>query len=197
MVAVPECMHEFLGEESTWQELSAVFLVAFVATAAQAVAYGPSSFDVPIWRYWLGLFLAADVFAGSVGNLTRGTNDHYASSARRRWAFIAVHWHLIAIFACWHAASGEEFQACLLVNVCVLVVASIVNLSPKAGGVQRFVGGVLMVCFMFSLAVLHPLSQDMMPVTVMFALKVSYCFAVDHYYGLGCDAEADYKALGA
>jgi len=181
MVAIYPCLHEIFGVESTWAEIVVVLSLALGMTCTHALTV---SVDASRWRYWLGLLLAGDVYAGCIANFTQGTNNHYASSAWRRWVFISVHWHLIGVFVLWRTASDGSFFACLVVNVLVLVAASITNLTPKARGAQRFAGGVCMVTGVFFLMVVQPVPPEIMPVAVMFLLKVAFAFAVDHYHGL-------------
>eukprot|EP00756_Hemistasia_phaeocysticola_P055889 Hpha_TRINITY_DN3188_c0_g1::TRINITY_DN3188_c0_g1_i1::g.96561::m.96561 len=130
---------------------------------------------MPRWKRWLGLSLVGDVIAGFVANFTRGTNDYYAASPTRRWMFIGVHYHIIAIAY----LLGGVLRDAWVIWAYTIGAAAAVN-SLKGSTLQRVAGasaagsGLLLTSLM-------KMPQWMRLVSNFFITKVAYSFAVDHY----------------
>ena len=87
---MPRALHDVFGTQQSPITLALVALAMPLAV----IAVLPALTEVEWWRALLAALLVADLAAGAVANLTRGTSDHYAASAQRRIVFLIVHLHL-------------------------------------------------------------------------------------------------------
>ncbi len=169
----PAVLHDVIGEAPDPRELVVVALFG-VAVATLLLARLPGS-DLGLGRGALAWLLIADIAAGCLANFTRSTNDYYAARPSHRWAFIAVHVHLLAVG--WLV--GELTGSVVGLWAYVVVGAAVVNAlagRPR----QVFVAGLLLAVGLV-LAVALQLSPVMRAVAALFLLKVLYAFAVDHH----------------
>lgn len=172
-ISVPAALHEVLGEHTTVRDIGAIV----IACAATLGAAGWLS-EVPLSpRSALGWLLVADIAAGTVANLSRGTNDFYARRPRGRWLFIAIHAHILV--AAW--AFQAPLAPALYVWATTMGAATLVNLHAGRPAQKTIAGAALTVCA----AVLAWAAREMPPamalVSGLFMLKVVFSFAVDHW----------------
>ncbi|MER3390534.1 MAG: hypothetical protein RJQ01_10925 [Microcella sp.] len=170
-VRIPSGLHEVLGER---QSRLALVLIA-AAAAAAVLALAPALADVPVWRAALAALMVADIGAGAIANLTRGTTDFYAARPGLRWVFIAVHAHLPLVALLLDLALTPT----LLAWAATIIAATVVNLL-QGHPEQRVVAGVLLAVILCTLPLLPEQSPVLLIVSALFALKVVYAFAVDH-----------------
>lgn len=170
-VRMPSALHEVLGAR---QSRIALVCVA-VAAVASVLAVASSLAEVPIWRAVIAGALVADIGAGAIANLTRGTTDHYASRPRLRWVFIAAHMHLplVAVLL------DLPLTTALVGWAATIVAATIVNLVADHPE-QRVIAGTLLVAQLCGLPLLPDQSPTLLVVSILFAIKVAYAFPVDH-----------------
>ena len=180
-VRIPEALHEVLGEHQSRLELAMVATFGMAVTAWIVVAGRDLLAEVPVWRAALAGLLILDVAAGSVANLTHGTNRYYALRPRHRLVFIAVHVHLLAI--AW--LLGAALAPAVAVWAYTIPAALMVNRlsgSPR----QTFAGGVGVAVGIVIVVMLTPsLGPPMAAVAALFLMKVAFAFAVDHYQDSG------------
>jgi hypothetical protein len=168
---IPSALHEVLGER---QSRLALALIA-AAAAVPVLAVAPALADVPVWRAVLAALLVADIGAGAIANLTRGTTDFYAARPRLRWVFIAVHVHLPLVALLLDLA----LTPALIAWAATIVAATVVNLLVRHPE-QRVVAGLLLAVILCGLPLLPDQSPTLLVVSALFATKVAYAFAVDH-----------------
>jgi hypothetical protein len=127
-------------------------------------------------RGGISIILIADIFAGTVANFTRGTNNFYAKRPRNRWLFIGIHAQPLLI--AW-LLDGNLLKA-LFVWLFTLISASIVNML--VGKIyQREVAGTLMSLGIFIAMMLYQNESFIyLTMSVFFMIKVVYSFSVDH-----------------
>ena len=169
-VPVPSALHEVLGEQ---QSRLALVLVA-VAAVMPVLAVSPALADVAVWRGILAALLVADIGAGAIANLTRGTTDFYAARPRLRWVFITVHVHLPLVALLLDLA----LTPALVAWAATIVAATVVNLLVRHPE-QRVVAGLLLAGILCGLPLLPDQSPALLIVSALFATKVAYAFAVD------------------
>lgn len=170
---VPPVLHEVFGEQSRWSDLGLIAAVAGLVTAAFAFTMdGPSG-----WRGGLALVLVADIAAGAIANLTLGTNQFYAIRPRKRWVFIAIHVHILALAWLVEARMGPAFAAWGV----TMLGAVLCNLR-FGGASQAALGGGLSVLGALVVVVAMPPEQPMLAfVYLLFLGKVVFAFGVDHF----------------
>jgi len=170
-ISMPPALHDVLGK---YQSRASLFLIGAVTVIAM-IATASSLADIPLWRGALAALLIADIAAGSVANLTEGTNDHYVSRPRSRWIFLAVHVHLpiVALLL------GAPVMPALIAWAATIAAGSIVNLLAGRASQRVAAGGAFaaIVCLVLMLPEQRP---EFLVVSVLFAFKVVFAFAVDH-----------------
>ena len=139
------------------------------------LAIWPALSSVELWRAVLAALLVADIAAGAVANVTRGTNDQYAASARRRIVFLVVHLHLPAIALLLHLPLLPALVAWAL----TIVAGSIIALSPLTTQ-QRPAAAMAVVVILSVSMLITETTTTLLFVTALFAIKVVLSFAVDH-----------------
>jgi len=178
-VVIPPALHDVLGK---YQSQSSLVLVGSVAVIA-VIATTPALANVPLWRGALAALLIADIAAGAIANVTEGTNDHYASRPRSRWVFLGVHLHLpiVALLL------GAPVMPALVVWATTIAAGSIVNLLAGRAS-QRVAAGAAFTAIVCLVLIFPEQPPELMVVSVLFAFKVVYAFAVDH-------SAIDYRAV--
>lgn len=83
-VKIPKWLHELHGEQSNWRDIGTVHLLAWASAVYVFLLVGG-------WAGALLAFLMVDIAGGVVANVTRGTNDHYATRPRHRIVFLCLH----------------------------------------------------------------------------------------------------------
>lgn len=170
-VVIPTPLHDVLGERQTRLSIAVIAGVAVVATLATAQALA----DVALWRALVAALLIADIGAGAVANLTKGTNDYYAARPRQRWVFIAVHIHL----PCVALLLALPLLPALLAWGMTITAAIVVNALHEHPD-QRVLAGALLAVVGCALPFLPAQQPVLLVVSALFAAKVAYAFAVDH-----------------
>lgn len=176
-IRIPGPLHEVLGERQTRLSLGLVAAALAGVPTALLIAAPEAAAEVPVWRAVLAVVLVADIAAGAVANLTRGTNDFYAARPRHRVVFLAVHVHLPLV--------------ALLLDLPLLpalalwagtIVSGVVVERLTGREAQRPAAGLLLVALLTAapLAAGHPV---LAVVAAVFAFKVVYAFGVDHRWG--------------
>ncbi len=170
----PTWLVEVLGETHVPAQTT-VFLLFGVLVAALFGANMNAA--VAPWRVAVALLLVGDIAAGALANFTRGTNDYYAARASRRLAFIAIHVHVVVL--------AWVLDAPLAPSVCVWLYAvgtALVVDAATGRRSQRFFGAA---AFAFGLTAVWLLGvpPPLLWVYVLFLLKVTFAFAVDHEFG--------------
>jgi hypothetical protein len=168
----PAFLHDVLGERFVPGELAVVLGVAVgVATYVTTALAEPG---LPIWRLVCAWVLIADIAAGCLANFTAGTNDFYAARPPNRWAFLAIHFHVIGVS--W--ALSAPLMPSIGVWAYTIAAGILVNLSLGRRG-ARFLAAALLVLGGVGLSVLD-VPRPLALVFALFYVKVAYAFALDH-----------------
>ncbi|MBW7477324.1 hypothetical protein K0T92_21630 [Paenibacillus oenotherae] len=173
---IPSFLHDVFGERQSIGAIVAILLFGGLLTAALYLAFPELADNVPVWRSSLALLLMFDIFSGCAANFTASTSNFYAARDKNRIVFIAIHFHVILV--------ALLLQADIWYSVAVwaytISAAFIVNaLHGKHS--QRFVAGLLLSAGLGSIPMLPDIQPYMLITFLLFMLKVSYSFAVDHY----------------
>jgi ribosomal protein S18 acetylase RimI-like enzyme len=172
---VPQSLHDVLGEQTRRLDLALIVLAG--AVVAGLFVHQMDLGDIAGWRVVLSVALVADIAAGAVANLTQGTNDYYVERPGHRWAFIAIHVHVLLV--AW-AVDAPLSQAVALWAFTVLS-ASVVNVrlsKPSASSLA----GTLVILGSAGVLLWQPSGPPaLLLVYVLFLFKVVFSFAVDHH----------------
>lgn len=168
---IPSALHDVFGEHQSAASLTLVLLAVPIAVLAVL----PALLTVELWRAVLAALLVADIAAGVVANFTRGTNDHYAASAKRRAVFIAVHVHLpiVALLLALPLIPA-------LIGWAFTIAASTAVVLLQGSPVQRPAAGCGIVIVLGATALVAETTTVLLFITALFAIKVVLSFAVDH-----------------
>ncbi len=177
---MPRALRDVFGTRQSPVALALVVLAMPLAVVAVLPALG----EVEWWRALLAGLLVADLAAGAVANLTRGTSDHYAASTQRRIVFLIVHLHLplIAFLLGLPLAPALIAWALTIAAAAVVVALQRRDLHKPAAGL-----GVVIV---LAVTAINPETTVVLLFLVaLFAIKVVLSFGVDHF-GKGDEIEA-------
>ncbi len=174
---LPSAVHEVFGEESTLIEM---LLVLFFSVGATWILFASTLVEweaLATWKFIVILILAFDIFAGFVANLTFSTNAFYQKSNKARLGFIAIHIQPLA-FA---FLADSSFSVGVGIWIYTILGALVVN-QLRGYPAQRVVAGVLVGLGLLALILFsNGIAVWLQIVLIFYHLKVTYCFAVDHY----------------
>ena len=175
-VAIPRVLHGVFGTQQSRVSLSLILLAMPFAVAA----VWPTLLTVEPWRGILAALLVADIAAGAVANVTRGTNGHYASSARRKAVFLTVHVHLPIVALLLSLAMRPALVAWALT-----IIAGTVVVLLRSSTLQRPVAAVGIIVILSITVLIAETSTPLLFIASLFAIKVVLSFAVDHSRATG------------
>lgn len=174
-IDVPQILHDVLGERTRRGDVALILLGG--AIVAGLFVYQVEQVGLPWWRYLVAIALVADIAAGAVANLTQGTNDYYAERPGHRWAFIAIHVHVLVL--AW-ALQMPLAQAAALWAYTISA-AIIVNLQFGSAS-QLPLAGLLVTVGAAGVLLWQPSGPAALSlVYLLFLFKVVFSFAVDHH----------------
>lgn len=176
LLPIPSWLHDVLGERQSVASLTLIVLAMPLAVLAVL----PALLAVEPWRAVIAAALVADIAAGAVANVTRGTNDHYAASARRRAVFLAVHLHLPAVAL----LLGLPLVPALVGWALTIAAGTIVVLMQQTT-MQRPVAAAAVVVILCAVTISPESSVPLLFIAALFAIKVVLAFAVDHSRATG------------
>jgi hypothetical protein len=167
-LALPRWTWVLFGERPVALEV----IASLTAGALGAAAWVAQTRPAASWQAVGAALLVADVVAGCLANFTRSTQLFYSARPRLRWAFIAVHGHIIG-FA---LLANEPLQGALLVWLTTMVGALVANRfrdSVVVGGGVLLTGLVLIVNL--------ELSATLTTLSLLYFLKVAFAFSTRHH----------------
>ena len=173
---IPALLHDVFGERQSPASLALILLSMPLAV----LAVWPALSALELWRALLAALLVADIAAGAVANVTRGTNDHYAASARRRTIFLAVHVHLPVV-----ALLMRLPLIPALVAWALTIIAGTIIVLPPLSAVQRPASATAVIAILSITTLFSDTTTALLFVTALFAIKVVLSFAVDHSRATG------------
>lgn len=168
---MPAPLHDVFGERQSPASLALIGLAIPLAV----LAVWPALVAIDLWRAVLAGILVADIAAGAVANLTRGTNDHYAASARRRIVFLAVHVHLPVVAL----LLGLPVLP-TLVAWALTIIAGAIIVHPRVATLQRPASATAVIVILSVTMLFSDTTPTVLFITALFAIKVVLSFAVDH-----------------
>ncbi len=174
----PPALHDVFGESPSAREIVAVLAFGLGVAAWLMLGLHAGHATLPWWRWAIAALVITDIAAGCVANFTRSTNDFYAARPRKRWVFIAVHGHVLALAA----ALGADLGLALAVWAYTVAAAAVVNLLAGTT-TQSFVAGLLLAVGLVWIPQCRGLAAPLLVAYSLFVLKVVYAFAVDHHRG--------------
>ena len=174
----PPALHDVFGASPSAREIVAVLAFGLGVTAWLMLGLHAGHATLPWWRWAIAALVITDIAAGCVANFTRSTNDFYAARPRKRWVFIAVHGHVLALAA----ALGADLGLALAVWAYTVAAAAVVNLLAGTT-TQSFVAGLLLAVGLVWIPQCRGLAAPLLVAYSLFVLKVVYAFAVDHHRG--------------
>lgn len=175
-IKIPSFLHDVFGEATSKVELSLIFLFGIGATLSLFALNTHQWVHLPNWGILLLIVIVLDICAGCVANFSRSTNNFYAARRRNRIIFILLHIQPIII----SFLLSAYYLPAVFVWLYTLVTASIVN-ALKETQFQVFAAGLFLATGLYLLTQLFQLSAFLVIIFMLFLLKVTYSFAVDHY----------------
>lgn len=176
LLTIPRFLHDVFGERMSILELG--LILGFGVTASIFLfAANPESWQgLALWRIVLLALLTLDIFAGCVANFSHSTSQFYASRPRNRLVFIAVHIQPIAVAL----LLSNHYIFAICVWAYTIITALLVNALHK-NSIQTFVAGFCLSLGLFGFTQFFDLSSFVGVIFLLFFVKVSYSFAVNHY----------------
>ena len=168
---MPRALHDVLGHEQSAASLALIGLAMPLAV----IAVLPALLAVEPWRAVLASLLVADAAAGAVANVTRGTNDYYRASARRRAAFLAVHVHLPIMALLLDLPLVPALVAWVLTITAGAIIAAFQHRELHKPAAVLAVVVVLSAC-----TLMPDTTVTLLFITALFTTKIVLAFAVDH-----------------
>lgn len=176
VMQIPSFFHDVFGEQNSPFELFGIIGFGIAASSLVFSLHPDVWQNLPLWRVVLLGILTLDIFSGCVANFSHGTSKFYATRPRNRLAFIALHVQPIIIAF----LLGSGMQAAMFIWGYTIVAAFIVNALHKRS-IQTFVAGLLVSSGIFLFLQLFNLDGFLTSIFLLFLVKVSYSFAVNHY----------------
>ncbi|MBK6266086.1 hypothetical protein JKA74_13665 [Marivirga sp. S37H4] len=99
-INIPPFLHDIHGRKSNIFDLTLTYSGAIVALSSVLIIYVQSPLNVQWWKLLLLALVSADIGAGAVANFTKGTNQFYSGTHKRksRTVFILSHFIHPAVF---------------------------------------------------------------------------------------------------
>ncbi|WP_394553258.1 hypothetical protein ACDF64_02660 [Agromyces sp. MMS24-JH15] len=185
-LVIPSSLREFFGDRQTHAELGLVLGGGTALAAGISILGADTLLGVDWWRGAIAVLLLWDVCCGSVANFTLGADRYYALRPKRRWLFLAVHWHLPLIALAVGAGVGFAVYAWAFAIVGGMAVNLLhgTRLQPPVAGLLLGAGLVGVVFAAFDGAA----PAFVVAAGAVFLLKVLFAFAVTHFRGLPAEA---------
>lgn len=173
---IPNFLEDVFGEEQSLFSIGLILLFAFMVTGFLVERNYQDFASLSIWRVILSILLIFDISAGCVANFSRGTSSYYATRAKNRWWFIAIHFHIIILAI----ALGSSLWSSLVIWIFTIICACFVNFlfhSPH----QKLLAGFFLGLGLILTVSLSWDSNILQAMGALFLMKVVYSFGVNHY----------------
>jgi hypothetical protein len=171
-IRVHRFFSELFGHETTVFDLLAIVTSSF--SFAGIALFLSWNADISILKKVVLAMLALDVAGGVVANFTRGTNNYYADSLRKRYLFIGLHL-LQPLMLIWIFPS--DLIAILCVSLFTLT-SSILVLNINNKDNQR-VGAITLLLVCFLLSAVSNFNEPLAQMTLqLFSIKLIFAFSV-------------------
>ncbi len=176
-IQIPKFLHEVFGKESTIIELTLTLVFAILSTIILLTKTYSEWKGLEIFQIVVILIMAFDISGGVIANFTFSTNNQYKENARARLIFIAIHVQpLIMAFIL-----GGYYLPCALTWGYSIMSAFIVNKCANHPA-QRTIGAEFMAFgILWLILFFYDLPKFLLVILIMYLIKVSFSFAVNHY----------------
>jgi hypothetical protein len=172
-IQVHKFLFEIFGRETTIFELLAI-VISSLSFAALTLTLKWNA-EISIFKIIILTLLALDIAGGVVANFTKGTNNYYAESLRKRYFFVLFHLLQPSILI-W--ISPNELQVILGVSIFTLT-SSIIVLNIKKHNTQKIVA-ITLLLLSFMLSVLLNYSDLLLQIVMqLFSIKLILAFSVN------------------
>jgi hypothetical protein len=172
-IQVHKFLFEIFGRETTIFELLAI-VISSLSFAALTLTLKWNA-EISIFKIIILTLLALDIAGGVVANFTKGTNNYYAESLRKRYFFVLFHLLQPSILT-W--IFPNELQAIWGISIFTLI-SSIIVLNLNKHYTQR-ITAITLLLLSFILSILlnfsDPLTQLLMQ---LFSIKLILAFSVN------------------
>lgn len=176
-IQIPKVLHKVFGKESTKIELTLTLGFAILATILLLTKTYSEWESLEIFQIVVIFIMAFDINGGVVANFTFSTSNQYKENAKDRLLFIAIHVQpLIMAFIL-----ADYYLPCVLTWGYTTISAFIINKYANHPA-QRTIGAVFMAFGILGLILFfYALPKFLLGILIMYLIKVSFGFAVDHY----------------
>ena len=139
-IQVHKFLFELFGRETTKFDLLAIIICS--VSFAGLILQQKWNAEISTFKLIILIILALDIAGGVIANFTKGTNNYYSESLRKRYLFIFFHLLqpsiLIWIFP-------TELQAILGISILTLI-SSIIVINVKNQYNQKIIAITLLLC---------------------------------------------------
>lgn len=173
---IPSFLQDVFGEKQSVGSILTILLFGGILTTALYYRFPELANDLPTWRSTLALLLIFDVFAGVIANFTASTSNFYAVRKKNRIVFIAIHIHIVLIALLLNTNIGYSIGIWAYTIIGAFIVNALIGKH-----LQLFAAGLLLSVGLGGMPMLPGITPYMLIIGLLFLMKVSFSFAVDHY----------------
>jgi hypothetical protein len=172
-IQVHKFLFELFGRETTIFELLAI-VISSLSFAALTLTLKWNA-EISILKIIILTLLALDIAGGVVANFTKGTNNYYAESLRKRYFFVLFHLLQPSILT-W--IFPNELLAILVISIFTLI-SSIIVLNTKKHNTQR-ITAITFLLLSFILSIFLNYSDPLLQIVMqLFSIKLILAFSVN------------------
>lgn len=170
---VHKSLHELFGRETTKFDLILILIGSITLTVVtQLMNFGA---DLSLIKKIILAFLTLDIGGGVIANFTDGTNNFYAESLKKRYAFIVVHVLQPAVLSWIFPNNGISiFTFTLFTLMCAVIVTSI-----KQYATQKVVAATTLLLGVMLTFLLNFSSETLHLILLIYSIKLILAFSVN------------------
>lgn len=173
---VPAFLHDVLGEENTVFSVALIALVTLSLSGALLYLDSFTLFERGLLSGLIVLILIADIFAGTIANFTKGTNNFYANRPKNRWLFIAIHFQPVLIGWLLGYALGPFIQIWLI----TIVSAILVNITQPPEKQRVLAASLTCIAIFLGQYFFKDMPLSLFAMAIFYSIKVIFSFGVNH-----------------
>jgi len=173
---IPKALHELFGEEQIKTELIIIIAFALVSFLALIVGTQEEWMGLPWYKTVLLFILLLDILGGVAANLSKGTNQYYLNSPKKRWIFISI--HIQPFLFAWIFQS--DFMAAFMVWAYTIGASAMINLLQGKDYQRILAASLLGFGILIFMLLPFDLPKVIAIIYTLYMFKLIFGFALDH-----------------